>query len=774
MAGPCVFYFYVDPYLDRRTGYFFGINAAGSFSDGVMLNDNWQDNSWDGVWEGKVNINNEGWTAEIRIPFSQLRFQNKDKYEWGINFARYINRKHEYDYLVYVPKNESGFVSRFFTLEGIECIKPSGSVEVLPYVTSRAEYVHHSSDDPFNKNSKYVQGFGTDIKFQLGSNLTLNATINPDFGQVEADPAVVNLSAAETFYDERRSFFVEGSSIFNFGMGGINNNWTLNWQEPRFFYSRRIGRTPQGDLPDNDFNNYPSASHILGAAKLTGKVGDNINIGTIQSLTSREYADYQYSGVKSSKQVEPLTYYGIARAQKEFNEGKNGIGLLSTFTNRFFNDNGSLREQLPEKSLVTGLDGWLSLDKNREWVISGWGGISNVSGSSSSLINFQNRYQRYMQRPDSKQYRTDSLAKSLTGYAGRIQLNKQQGNAYFKTTFAVINPLFDVNDLGFMGRSDIINMSTGGGYFWSKPNSFFRNLDLGGGIWREYDFDYNKISEGLNAWGYIEFPNYYGLNCWLNYFNESMNNRRTRGGPLTLNPVEREGGVGIHSDSRKFISFYFNLYGDKSDELDVSNISFGIELKPLSNLKINLSPGINHTLNTAQWVDSYDDPAAGATYKRRYIFGKMDQLTYSAGIRVNWIFTPELSLQFYVRPLISTGRYNEFKELAKSGTFDFNTYGNNSSIIEKDGDDYIVDADGKGPANEYRFGNPDFNYKSIRGNAVLRWEYMPGSTLYLVWTQNKEDNEVREAFSFRNSFGKLIDARPDNIFMMKFTYWLNI
>ncbi len=316
-----IFYVYLDPYFDKRTGFYFGVNAGGTLYDGTLYNDTWNDDSWDGVWEGKAAIDDKGWTVEMRIPFSQLRFKIKDINVWGIDFERDIARKHESDFLVYIPKNSNGFVSRFAELAGISSIKPPRDLEILPYVTTKAEYSRPAAGNPFNSGSVYTPNIGADMKLGLGTDLTLNATVNPDFGQVEIDPAVINLSDVETFYSEKRPFFVEGASTFEFGRGGVTNYWNFNWWNPSIFYSRRIGRPPQGSVPDADFVDEPGGTHILGAAKLTGKIGADWNIGLIQALTSRENAGYQISGTRYSIGVEPLTYYGVFRAQKEINSG---------------------------------------------------------------------------------------------------------------------------------------------------------------------------------------------------------------------------------------------------------------------------------------------------------------------------------------------------------------------------------------------------------------------------------------------------------------------
>ena len=321
------FMVFFDPYNDKRSGYYFGLTAAGTIKDGVLFNDDWNNSSWNAVWKGKVNVDDKGWTAEMRIPFSQMRFKLSKHNIWGINFKRNISRNNESDYLSYVPKTESGFVSHFVELQGLNNIKPQNKLEILPYVTAKSSFTQKENGNPFNNGSSFLSNAGLDLKYGLGSNLTLNATVNPDFGQVEIDPAVINLSDVETFFPEKRPFFVEGSSIFNFGRGGAKNYWSFNFGNPDFFYSRRIGRDPQGSLPNYDYVDRPSGTHILGAAKLTGKIGD-FNVGVISALTKREFAEIDLAGKKSKVEVEPLSYYGVFRAQKEFNEGKQALGFM--------------------------------------------------------------------------------------------------------------------------------------------------------------------------------------------------------------------------------------------------------------------------------------------------------------------------------------------------------------------------------------------------------------------------------------------------------------
>ncbi|MGE5440423.1 MAG: DUF5916 domain-containing protein, partial [Bacteroidota bacterium] len=702
-----IIYFYIDPYLDRRTGNYFGVNAAGTLYDGTLYNDTWNDDSWDGVWEAKTNIDELGWTAEMRIPYSQLRFQKSDTYVWAINVERMIQRKNEDDFIAFTPKDGSGFVSRFPEIHGIENISPSGRMEMVPYVIGKAEYLRHDDKDPFNTGSKYSPGLGVDLKTSIGSNLILNATVNPDFGQVEVDPAVVNLSDVETFYQEKRPFFVEGSSVFNFGQGGGTHYWGFNWPGPNIFYSRRIGRSPQGDLPDNDYSDVPAGAHILGAAKLTGRLGNNWNVGVISALTMREYADIQYEDKKSSPEVEPLSYYGVYRAQKDFNDGKQGFGFLATQVNRFFKDE-RLRGDINSSAQVLGFDGWTFLDDNKEWVITGYLAGSNVNGTKERITSLQRNSQHYFQRPDASYLSVDSSATSLSGYAGRFYLIKEKGNMFVNAALGFINPKYDVNDAGFIGNGDVINMHLGAGYKWTEPNSFYRYLELGGALFRNYDFGKTIIWEGIFHFGTIVLPNYYGANWNLAYNPQTISNRRTRGGPYALVAPGYQANLYWNSDSRKTFLFGngYDYYGreDGSDQWDTY-----VELtwRPGANFSLSVNPQIAGSIQQIQWVDSYNDPAAKATYGRRYIFAKMDQMTFSAGIRMNWIFTPQLSLQLYMQPLISSGEYTGFKALSRARSMDYEKYGTGNSTITKNGNEYTVDADGAmGQAKAYTFDDP--------------------------------------------------------------------
>ncbi|MCK4890988.1 MAG: carbohydrate binding family 9 domain-containing protein, partial [Candidatus Aminicenantes bacterium] len=327
------FLFYVDPYYDKRSGFKFAVNPSGSIADWTIYNDGWDDSSWDGVWEAKTTIDEKGWTVEMKIPFDQLRFKKKtngDEYTWGCNFRRYLRRKNEIATYSWIPKTVNGQVSHYAKLAGIKGINPKRLFELNPYTIAKANLSQKEEGNPFRTGSEYSANVGIDLKYGLSSSLTLDLTANPDFGQVEVDPAVINLSAGESYYSEKRPFFVEGAHIFSFGNGGASDNWGANWGSPRFFYSRRIGRPPLGYVDTDGYTDYPEWSTILTAAKLSGKIGSGWSLGVMTAFTQREYAQVDLDGERSEGEVEPFTNYTVLRAQKEFNKGKQGLGFIAT------------------------------------------------------------------------------------------------------------------------------------------------------------------------------------------------------------------------------------------------------------------------------------------------------------------------------------------------------------------------------------------------------------------------------------------------------------
>lgn len=770
------FAFYVDPYNDKKTGYFFGINAGGTMLDGVLFNDSWDDWSWDGIWESKTSVDENGWTVEMKIPFSQMRFNHADAMTWGVNFYREIKRNNEKSYYVMVPKTESGFVSRFASLEGLNGIQPKQRLEVMPYMVQKAQYLVHDQGDPFYKSNQYKTSIGADFKVGIGSNLNVDATINPDFGQVEVDPAVINLSAFESYFNEKRPFFIEGMDNFYFGIGGANNNWGFNFGWPELFYSRRIGRSPRGETSDAEYTKYPGETRILGAAKLTGKLNESTTLGAISAITERTYATLWNQGTRTSEEVEPLTYYNVLRSKKDFNDGRQSLGFMFTSVNRVFNNN-QLSNRLSKSAYTFGLDGWTFLDDNKEYVLTGAFAGTYVGGSKEYLQNLQKQPLRYFQRPDASYSTFDPDLTSLSGYYGRIMLNKQNGNFYINSAIGFVSPGFEQNDLGFQFMADRINMHTVLGYRWYEPDGIFRSKNVYVSYARSMNFEGNTTSNFL--WYRLggTFTNYYELTMGGNFNFETYNATLTRGGPLGINPSSYYFWVFGSTDRRENLSL--------NGEIDFSRNAIGAKYnmaylsltwKPNTQLTFSIGPSFEVSKALQQWVKNVEDPTAVNTYQTRYVFATIKQHTLSANIRLNWTFTPKLSLQLFMQPFFAVGDYNDFKELAKPRSLNYNYYGQNGSTINynKNDEEYNVDPDGSGPAPAFSFNNPNFNYKSLRGTAVLRWEAMPGSILYFVWSHNQSNFDDPGDFSFSRDFNNLWNTEGDDVLMVKFSYWLDI
>lgn len=769
------FYLGIDSYHDRRTGVFFGVYASGAVTDGTLYNDEWNDDSWDGVWESAAKINSEGWAAEIRIPYSQLRFSEKDEYTWGINFARKIERNNEEVYFVMIPKKESGWVSRFADLTGIRDIHPPARLEIMPYaVTSTKRTNQYDAADPLNKKNSYAGNIGADMKIGLGSNLTLNAAINPDFGQVEVDPASVNLTQYETYYEEKRPFFVEGANFLNFGYGGANNNWGFNFGSPDFLYTRRIGRSPEGGPQHSGYLKMADRSHIIGAAKLTGKIGDDWSLGAVQAVTSAEYAKTDSNGVRFSDVVEPLTYYGILRSLYEYDKGRQGVGFIGTATLRDL-DRDYLDGQFNSGSYSFGLDGWTNLDTGRIWVITGWTAGTIITGSPERLSGVQRSYLHYFQRPDVNHVSFDGNIRSLAGYGGRVAVNKQQGNFRFNSAVGWLSPGFNSNDLGYLSRTDIINAHVVAGYRWFEPDGIFRSKGFNIATYRSFNFGGYRIADGYMAFLDGSFMNYWSVNSSLSYSPACIDPYRTRGGPMMKTTPGHSVNLGISSDSRKMVTGSFDVYGSRSKSGSYTvEFNPGIGIKPTSGVNISLSPYFMRSFGLAQYIMAVPDPAATATYGARYLFSKIDQSELSASMRLDWTFTPTLSLQLYLQPLISAVRFFDYKELKQPGTFTFNQYGDDGSTISytDSSREYLVDPDGAGPGIPFTFAKPDFNYISLRGNIILRWEYLPGSTLYFVWTHGGTDYAAHGDFNLHRDLDNLVSTRTyEDVLLVKLTYW---
>lgn len=685
----------LDPHYSRQNAFWFTVYPSGSVTDGTISGGGWWDSTWNGVWEVKTKIHKNGWAAEYKIPYHVLRFAPKEKYIWGLQVSRSVSRKKEYALWRFIKKDEPGWVSRFGDLTGIENIHPPHHLELIPYTMGRTT---------LNSKTDLWGNVGGDIQYAITSGITLNATVNPDFGQVEADPASLNLSAYEEFFQERRPFFVEGASIFG------SNDYN-------FFYSRRIGRSPSHfDIPDGaEELSRPEATTILGAVKIVGRTQSKTSFGIMEAVTSPEYAQIEEAGKSDKFLVEPLTNYFVGRIKQDV-LSNSYIGLIGTAVNR----------RASNAAYVGGLDWDLRFAKER-YQISG-----TLAASQAGKLDARK-----------------------SGYLAHIEFDKHGGWMQLDTDFRVLSPDLEINDLGYRRRADMVEWNYDFTVRKQKPFSIFRRVIFGLYGWRTWNYDRVSISRYSEIWTDGRLKNYWDYDLWIGRNLESFSDDDTmRGGTLIKSPPGWWVFTRLSTDSRKMIQLRLNpvfAWNDDRRSYDY-DLRLRLRIRLASNIEVSFGPSYNYGVQDAQWVDLVEENIDGHIEKH-YVYGELERRTLDFTTRANISFTPTLSLQFYVQPFVTIGDYANFKELVEPKSYQFKLYALNE--------------------------NRDFHRRSLRGNTVLRWEFRPGSTLFLVWTQSREaeleqlrttDLEFRPLHRLRSSF----TDEGKNVFLMKCRYWFGV
>ena len=780
-----------DSYHDRRTAYLFGVNPAGVKLDKLFFDDgNGQDDSWDAVWDVATSRDSLGWTAEFRIPLGQLRYTPSAE-TWGVEFGRVIQRTGEEAMWAPVLPTDNGFVSRFGELAGLVELGSPRRLEVVPYVSAQATRAPDTRAtggpaDPYYAPTDLAPRAGVDLKLGLTSSLTLTATVNPDFGQVEADPAQVNLGGFELFLEERRPFFVEGSDVFSFGRARRN----LSSNRPQLLYTRRIGRSPQrqgfvpGDVTDaigSDetgeqgvvYTDAPQQTTILGAAKVSGRIG-RMTLGVLSAVTAPEYGRYTaFDGTGNPVTdgrglVEPLTSYSVARARAMF--GQTIVGAAGTLVVRDLSD-PAFPSLMPSQASVLELDAEHTL-AGGQWITSGVLAGSLVTGSTDAIVGLQRAFPRLYQRPDAGHLGVDSTRTSLSGLTGEIALQKAGGEHWLGSVSAAFtSPGFDSNSLGFQSRAD--DAYIGGVLIYSQntPRAWYRSwsADAYASVGGNFDGDMTRAFVGLE--GNVGWANFWRTYVSLNLNARSVDDRETRGGVLALDPASLGLNLNASTDSRRAVSGYVSLNGG-TNEIGQRYVGgeIGADIRPASNLTVGLYPGISVDHEARQFVTALPDPAATGTFGRRAVFAASDQAEFSVTARVDWTFSPALSLQLYARPFVSRGRYDTVQEPTAPRQLRFPAVedAGGSVVRGDDGTFMVTPGDGGQP---YTL-QPDFTVRALQGNAVLRWEYRPGSTLFFVWQQQRNGFEPDGRSRFDRNLGRLATDPLQNVFLLKLSYWI--
>jgi hypothetical protein len=721
----------IDSYHDRRTAYQFGVNPVGVKQDSYWFNDSNKDDSWDAVWDVVSRRDGDGWCAEFRIPFSQLRFSRGGDGVLGFAVMRNVARLNETTTWPLLSKNASGFVSSFGELNGVQIGRAAKRLELIPYVLGELGTTPLEAGNPLQNSPDHDLSVGVDVKYAVTPALNLTATINPDFGQVEADPAVVNLSAFETFFSEKRPFFIEGSGTYQF-----------ECRDCSLFYSRRIGRAPRGapTIGIDEFSVQPVQTTILGASKLTGRVGD-MSVGVLAAATQEERADIAFGSFRRSEVIEPAAFYSVARARREFSD-QSSAGFIFTTTSRDLKESVAF---LPESAVTGGVDYDWRL--GQRWSFKGYWAGSSVNGSAVAIDQLQRSTVHSFQRPDADHVDVDPLAESLRGHSGMMAIDKIAGERMrMNVVVAYKSPGFDVNDLGFQQRADIITQNSWVQFRRTTPGKYTRSRYLNINQWTAFNFAGDRLETGGNVNGEYEFRNLWRAGGGTSLNAQVFDDRLTRGGPGGYQRPRFNVWQWVRTNDRKALSLRWDSAFGSDGRGRFYELGPTLVFRPISSFSTEAGFYFSNNINDAQWVGEVAD--AGRTH---YVFGRLDQDTHSLTLRVNYTMTPNLSLQIYGQPFVSAGDYVNYKELV----------------------------DGRAARYDDRYApyaykaDADFNVLSFRTTNVLRWEYRPGSALFVVWQQGREGAGTPGRFAFGRDYSSLFDTPASNTLLVKFAYWMN-
>jgi hypothetical protein len=748
-----------DSYHDHRTGFEFDVSAAGQKIDLLLTNPMEADFNWNAVWYVKTAKEDSAWTAEFRIPLSQLRYSKDSVQVWGLHSWRWIDRLREESDWEPQTNTGAGMLYLFGELHGIKGLPKSRRFELMPYTLGKVNTFRKEQNNPFaDKGRQWFGNAGLDAKIGLASNFTVDLTVNPDFGQVESDPSVMNLSAFETFYEEKRPFFLEGSNIFSF-----------DFDNSSLFYSRRIGHAPlyNPSLDNSEFIHRPDNTTILGAAKLSGKNAKGFSIGVLQSLTATEFAKIDSLGKRKKVKVEPLTNYALVRIQQDYKQGNTVLGGILTSTNRFIN---TAQLKFMNHNAYTGGIDLLHQWKDKKYYLDAKLVGSNITGSRDAMINLQRSSAHYYQRPDISYVDLDSTTTQLSGYGGDVKIGKgSKGLWRYNTEITWRSPGFDLNDMGYMQMADVIKQKNNVYYFMNKPVSIFRTYNASLTETNSWDFGLRYLSSSATLGVYLEFLNKWAVNTTVRYTTQSLDTRILRGGSAMLLPSSWYRRLYIKTDGSKRVYFSFNTDLTTSANNSARNYSLEPYVQFTPTKTINLSASFNYSdnRNDLQYIT-----AVTANNERKYILGRIDQQTMEITFRVDFIITPELSIQYYGSPFATVGKYSEFKRVSDP---DANNYYNRFVELksELNGNTYQV-SENNSTLVDYKFGNPNFDFSQFRSNLVFRWEYRPGSQINLVWSQDRTAYLQPGSQRLNEGMRRINGTFPNNIFLIKFNYWFSI
>ncbi|MEL6442869.1 MAG: DUF5916 domain-containing protein [Bacteroidota bacterium] len=770
----------LDSYGDGRTGFLFMITPGGIQRDVLFFDDTEADLSWDAVWDVATTRDETGWTAEFEIPLAQLRYTSgPGPHRWGLQFVRVHFRTQEVSYWSERPPNAAGYVSQFGTLVLPSALPTPRRLEVVPYAAAALTRAPGEAADPFYEATGLAPRVGLDLKLGLTSAVTLNATLNPDFGQVEADPAQVNLSGFELFFPEQRPFFTEGTDVFS-----LTPRSGVNTDRPQLLYTRRIGRSPQrtafvptsafDDAGDDGtvYTDVPQQSTILGAAKLSGRVG-RFSVGLLNATTRAETARFAAFDASTNQVadgralVEPLSNYLAGRTRGTF--GTTVVGGFLTSVLRDTSD-PDIDAAFATTATVAGLD--VEQPVGDQWLLTAQTAGSATTGSASATADLQQAFPRLLQRPDAPHLGLDTTRTSLTGWTAEVNAVKIDGAHWTGgLQVAATSPGFDANALGFQRRADLASVDARATYTEPSARGLFQSWSaslLGGSGWT---FGGERVGGLVSADLSGQLRSFWDLGLSAEFEPRRDDDRLTRGGPLARQDASSSLSLRLSTDARRSVVGFASGQHLRSELGRVRTaIEGGVELRPSDALVVSLEPSVVVEGDPRQYVTALADPAAQATFGTRYVFGQLDATSVALAARVDWTFMPRLSLQLFVRPFASRGQFSAFKEANRPGALRFLEYGTERGRVTEnaDGSTRIDPGDGGAAFTLAR----DFTVRSLQGNAVLRWEYRPGSAFFFVWQQQRggfaDDGRLRVGRDLRGLF----TDTPTNVFLVKVSHWI--
>jgi len=763
----------LDSEHDRLTAAVFGVTAAGAIRDALLRSDGVRDDSWDPVWSAATSRDAAGWSAEFRIPLSQLRVNRGGDGRWGIQLTRYSSRRQETDVFAFTPKRESAGVNRYALLTGLGAVRPQRSLELIPYLSSRLEYLGRGNGDPFHPAGDVGAKAGLDLRSRLGGGLNLDATIRPDFGQVEADPALVDLSGFETFYPEKRPFFIQGADLFRFG----DMRGTKKFDGGQPFHSRRIGRSPQGSVTDPEaaWVDQPAETPIDAATRITGHVTPRWSLGVLDAVTGKAGARYvDGSGAHGETTVEPPTNYFAARGRRESADGNTLIGGIVTAVHRDL-ETPELRALLRDRAVQAGVDLSRSWG-NRRWGFDASFAATSIRGSEAAIARAQRTVVHYLQRPDRRGLRYDPARTSLDGYQAQMAVSKLSGLHWLGSlSYQQASPGFEPNDLGFTTRADFRRGSAYLAYKEDRPASGLRRWT--GYVYTRPAWTYDGILAYAQSGGGLKtlFHNYWSLDLDARYLAQVHDDRTAFGGPLVETPACVGLTATVSSDARRSWQIGSTVYRVWDHEgYDDFQVSAFAEYRPTSALRLRAEPAAQRFFNFVEFVTAQTDPTATRTYGRRYVFAPLTQNSLSLIGRVDWTLTPEFTVQLFAQPFVSSARFGRPMELERGSSYEFARYGvDRGTASGGQGSPWVVDPDGSGPASSFTVDDPTFGRRSLLSNFVVRWEYRPGSTVYLVWQQTRKSEDLNGEFSTPRGLRTLFGTHPDQVFLIKASWWFS-